>query len=101
MMRKITIHKSLYRPVLFVGCERLPFTIVVTLGGVLIMAYQNITILIIVSVLYLTSLIIIRKINENDAQFFLILARFIRYTNDYYRSSEFYPGRYTKSIFNK
>lgn len=101
MKRKIVIHKSLYRPILFVGCERLPFTIVVTIGGVLIMAYQTILILVFVLIFYCLSLILIRKVNEHDPQFFMCMARFLRYSNDYYKASEFYPGRNTATIFNK
>lgn len=93
MQRKITIHKSLYRPALFVGCERLPFTLVVTVGGVLIMAYQTILVFIGVLVYYVLSLILIRRVNENDPQFFRCLARYIIHYADYYPANEFYPGR--------
>lgn len=92
MPRKVIIHKSLYKPVLFVGCERLPFTIVVTIGGVLIMAYQSIYIFGLVLVFYLISIILIRRVNETDPQFFSCLVRYIRYYQDAYPANEFYPG---------
>lgn len=93
MPRKIIIHKSLYKPALFVGCERLPFTLVVTLGGIMIMAYQTMTVFILVFLYYMLSLILIRRVNEYDPQFFRCLVRYLRYYQDYYPANAFYPGR--------
>ena len=99
MVRKITIHKSLYKPALFVGCERLPFTLIVTIGGVLIMAYQNLITFILVLIFYLFSIILIRRVNENDPQFFRCLFRYLRFYTDYYPANEFYPGLVDKPYF--
>lgn len=93
MARKITIHKSLYRPPLFVGCERLPFTLTVTIGGVMIMAYQSFFVCICVFVYYLVTIMLIRRVNENDPQYFLCLMRYVLHYRDYYPSNEFYPGK--------
>ena len=93
MLRKVIIHKSLYSPLLFVGCERLVFTAIVTLGGVIIMAYQSILILGCVLAFYLLSIILVRRINEEDPQFFKCLYRYVRYYQDYYPANEFYPGK--------
>lgn len=92
MLRTNLIHRSLYRPLLFVGCERLPFTIVVAIGGALIMAYMSLGITLGVFLLYLISIIWIRRINENDPQYFRCLYRYLRYYQDYYPVHEFYPG---------
>lgn len=93
MLRKITIHRSLYKPILFVGCERLPFIVVITIGGVLIMAYQTLWMVGVVLAFYLASLIWIRRANEVDPQFFRCLYRYVRHYADYYPANEFYPGR--------
>ena len=96
MQRKIIIHKSLYKPALFVGCERLPFTIVATIGGIMLMAYQNLISFILVLSFYLLSLVLIRRVNENDPQFFKCLVRYLYRYSDYYPANEFYPGRMDK-----
>lgn len=93
MPRKILIHKSLYKPVLFVGCERLPFTIVATIGGVMLMSYLNLYAIILVLLFYVISIVLIRRVNETDSQFFKCLYRYVRYYNDYYPANAFYPGR--------
>ena len=92
-MAKINIiHKSLYKPVLFVGCERLPFTLVTLFCGLIIMEYQS-TISILISLfIYLISIIMVRRVNIEDAQFFQCLYRYIRYYSDYYPANAFYPG---------
>ena len=92
MPRKIIIHKSLYKPALFVGCERLPFTLVATTGGVLMMAYQTMCAFFLVFIFYLVSIILIRRINGHDPQFFRCLVRYLRFYRDYYPANEFYPG---------
>ena len=96
MPRKIPIHRSLYKPLLFVGCERLPFTIVVSIGGVITMAYINFYSIIAVLCFYLISLVLIRRVNEEDAQFFKCLYRYLSKYQDYYPANSFYPGRSDK-----
>lgn len=96
MIRKVPIHKSLYKPLLFVGCERLPFTLIVTVGGVIIMAYINLYSIIAVLVFYLISIILVRRVNENDCQFFKCIYRYITEYQDFYASNAFYPGRMIK-----
>ena len=93
MQRKIIIHKSLYRPTLFVGCERLPFTFTVTIGGVVMMAYQNLWVSVGVFIYYLIAIMLIRRVNEDDPQFFLCLTRYVVHYADYYPANEFYPGK--------
>lgn len=96
MVRKIIIHRSLYRPILFVGCERLPFMLIITIGGVMIMVYQNLLVLLGVLFFYLLSLILIRRVNEEDPHFFKCLYRYVRYYEDYYPANGFYPGKLDK-----
>jgi type IV secretory pathway TrbD component len=92
MLRVIPIHCSLYRPLLFVGCERLPFTFIVAVGGTIIMAYMSLIVTLGVLVFYLISIILIRRINQVDPQYFRCLYRYLRYYQDYYPANEFYPG---------
>lgn len=92
MLRTTLIHRSLYKPLLFVGCERLPFTFIVAIGGAIIMAYLSLWVTIGVLVFYLLSIILIRRVNEIDPQYFRCLYRYLRYYQDYYPVHEFYPG---------
>ncbi len=92
MLRTTPIHRSLYKPLLFVGCERLPFTLIVAIGGAVIMAYMSLFVTLAVLVFYLVSMILIRRINETDPQYFRCLYRYLRYYQDYYPANEFYPG---------
>lgn len=93
MLQKMIIHKSLYRPVLFVGCERIPFVIVTSIDGVVLMSYQSIMVALIVFASYLILIGLIRRVNVSDPQFFLCLYRYIRHYQDYYPANEFYPGK--------
>ena len=93
MLAKTPIYKALNRPILFVGCERLPFTVVTTLCGVILMTYQTLLVATIVLVLYLVFIALIRRVNIEDPQFFRCLYRYARYYQDYYPANEFYPGK--------
>ncbi len=75
------------------GCERLIFTVIVSLGGVAIMAYPTLFIVIGVLIFYLISILLVRKINDEDPQFFKCLYRYVRHYQDYYPANEFYPGK--------
>ncbi|MCX8514038.1 MAG: VirB3 family type IV secretion system protein [Burkholderiales bacterium] len=95
-LNKKIIHKSLYKPILFVGCERAPFTIIITICGVFMMLFPSFIMFIAVIIFYMLSLIGIRKINEADSQFFQCLYRYVRFYQDYYPANAFYPGRVDK-----
>jgi len=95
-MRTNAIHRSLYKPILFVGCERLPFIIITTICGVLIMAYQTLLICGISLLIYFIIVSLIRRVNKVDPQYFKCLWRYIRFFNDYYPANEFYPGKMDK-----
>ena len=92
MPKSNKIHKSLYKPVLFVGCERLPFTLVTVFLGFVLLQYQSIGVIFSVLVLYLLSVALIRRVNQYDSQFFLCVYRFLLYYQDYYPVHAFYPG---------
>ncbi|MBY0380049.1 MAG: VirB3 family type IV secretion system protein [Burkholderiales bacterium] len=92
-MPKINIiHKSLYKPVLFVGCERLPFTLITLCCGLIIMEYQSTTAIILSIIIYFISIMMVRRVNIEDAQYFQCLYRYIRFYLDYYPANAFYPG---------
>lgn len=86
------IHKSLYKPVLFVGCERLPFTLITLICGLIIMEYQSLLSVVLSITVYLGGVIMIRRINMHDIQFFQCLYRYLRFYTDYYPVHAFYPG---------
>jgi type IV secretory pathway TrbD component len=96
MLRKIPIHKSLYKPLLFVGCERLPFTVIVTIGGVMLMAFVNLYSVIAILLFYLVSILLVRRVNESDCQFFKCIYRYVAQYQDYYPANANYPGRVDK-----
>lgn len=97
MQRKIPIHKSLYKPLLFVGCERLPFTLIIAIGGVIIMAYVSLYAVFAIFLFYVLSIILVRRVNEVDCQFFKCMYRYVTKYQDYYPANSFYPGRSDKS----
>lgn len=96
MLKKTRVYQSLYKPVLFVGCERLPFTVIVAIGGIILMNYHSLLIAVLVFIFYCTSILLIRRVNTEDPQFFLCLYRNIRYFVEYYPANEFYPGKNSK-----
>lgn len=93
MLKKNLVYQSLYKPILFVGCERLPFTIIVAIGGMVLMNYHTLLVAIMVLIFYCISIVLIRRVNAEDPQFFLCLYRYLRYFEDYYPANEFYPGK--------
>lgn len=98
MLSTTPIYRSLYKPLLFVGCERLPFTLIVAIGGGVIMAYQNLWVTGFVFLFYIIAIILIRRVNESDPQYFRCLYRYLRYYQDYYPSNAFYPGLVDKPL---
>lgn len=96
-MSKIPIYRSLYKPLLFVGCERLPFMIIITIGGIVIMAYQNLLAILGVFIFYLFGIFLVRRVNEDDPQYFQCLYRYLFKFQEYYPNNEFYPGKSTGS----
>jgi hypothetical protein len=74
------------------GCERLPFTLIIAIGGAVIMAYMSLFVTLTVLVVYSGCIILIRRINETDWQYFRCLYRYLCYYQDYYPANEFYPG---------
>lgn len=93
MLKKTPIYHSLYKPVLFVGCERLPFTIIAALGGIVLVNYHTLLASVMVVLFYLVGIVLIRRVNAEDVQYFTCLYRYVRYYEDYYPANEFYPGR--------
>ncbi|MFN8769266.1 MAG: VirB3 family type IV secretion system protein [Neisseriaceae bacterium] len=91
------IHKSLYMPLLFVGCERLPFTALTLICGLIIVQYQSLWAVVISIIIYLAGVILIRRINMEDMQFFQCLYRYLRFYQDYYPANAFYPGAKDRS----
>ena len=64
------------------------------------MAYQNLWIACGVIFFYLCMIILIRRVNEQDPQYFTCLARYVLDYADYYPAHEFYPGRVDKPFSN-
>lgn len=97
-MRKQTkIHRSLYKPLLFVGCERLPFTLITLICGLLIIQIPAVLTFVLVMMFYMVAITIVRNINKNDPQFFYCMYRYMFYLNDYYTVHSFYSPYKAKS----
>jgi len=90
MIQRTPIHRSLYKPILFVGCERLPFIMVSLACGFIILQFQSLLAISIALTLYTTLIMAIRSINAQDMQFFHALYRYVRYFADYYPANAFY-----------
>jgi type IV secretory pathway TrbD component len=92
-MRKQTkIHRALYKPLLFVGCERLPFTVITLICGLLIIQIPVLLTFILVSIFYMVAIALVRNINKTDPQFFYCMYRYLFYLADYYTVNGFYSS---------
>ncbi len=95
MRRQTKIHISLYKPVLFVSCERLPFTLITLICSLFIIQMPCLLTFTLVIIFYTIAISIIRNINKHDPQFFYCMYRYMSYLNNYYPVHAFY-SLYTK-----
>ena len=99
MRNQTKIHIYLYKPLLFMGCERLPFTFITLLSGLVIIEIPSLVTFIFTFGFYLVVVNIVRNINKTDPQFFHSMYRYLVYLQDYYPVHAFYSGNYSKSGF--
>lgn len=82
-MNKHIILKSLYKPKLYLGCERNPFLIIFFVGGLVAFLAPDLWQKVIVGVLAIISLGIVAFINSKEPRFFAMLARSRKYQKKY------------------
>lgn len=99
-MRTITIHRSLWKPILLMGCERTPFIFIMMSSLLLIV--EGGFIVKIVGVVYFAVLTgILAYLTNKDPFFFKVLIRYLSY-QDFYPSTAMWPGKnlYAKNLDN-
>lgn len=90
-MRRIQIHPGVWKPVLFMGCEKLPFLIVAISSALLIM--EGGLWVKIGGVMYFAVTVgAIALVNAREPFFFQIIWRYKSY-QDFYPSNAMYPGK--------
>ena len=90
-MRKVTLHRSLWKPILVMGCERTPF-IIIMMSSLLLVVQGSFQVKIIGVVFFAVMTAIMAFLTSKDPFFFKILFRYLRY-QDYYPSSAMWPGK--------
>ena len=87
------MHRSIWKPIMFMGCERTPFMIVAISSGLLIMNGGFIGKIVGV-VYFIVAISIIALLNRKDPQFFQILYRYtFLYKQDFYANNALYPSK--------
>lgn len=90
-MRRVPMHRSIWKPIMFMGCERTPFMIVAISSALLVMngGFWG---KVLGVVYFLVAVGIIAFLNAKDPQYFQIL---FRYTSrqDFYPNNAPYPGK--------
>lgn len=94
-MRKITLHRSLYKPILVMGCERTPFLIIM-MSSLLLVVQGSFDIKIIGVVFFIVMTGIMAFLTAKDPYFFKILFRYLRY-QDFYPSDAMWPSKSSHS----
>jgi len=90
-MRKVTLHRSLYKPILVMGCERAPFMIIM-LSSLLLIVQGSFDIKILGIVFFILMTGIMAFLTAKDPYFFKILFRYLRY-QDFYPSTAIWPSK--------
>lgn len=90
-MRKVTLHRSLYKPILVMGCERAPF-ITIMMSSLLLIVQGSFEVKIIGIVFFIAMTGIMAFLTAKDPYFFRVLFRYLRY-QDYYPASAMFPSK--------
>ena len=94
-MRRVPLRSAIWKPKLFMGCERVPFLIVVISSGLLIME-GGLWVKIAGVIYFLIMVGIMALVNAKEPFFFQILWRYRSY-QDFYPNNAMYPGRPSKA----
>jgi len=90
-MRRVPMHRSLWKPILFMGCERTPFMIAAISSALLIMN-GGMWAKILGLAYFVIAVALMAIINAKDSQYFQIMWRYVKYQN-YYANNAIYPGK--------
>ena len=91
-MRRRKIFKALWKPQLYLGCERIPFVMAIMCSGIITMAGQTWPVKVAGVAFGVFLILVMRKINKNEPLAFLILIRYISHQK-YYLSCAKYPSK--------
>lgn len=95
-MRRVPLYRSLWKPIMYMGCERTPFMVVLFSSALLVM--QGGLWVKISGVVYFFIMVgIMALVNSRDPFFFQILWRYKSY-QDFYPSNALYPGKKDRPI---
>ena len=90
-MRRVPLYRSVWKPILYLGCERAPFLLIAISSALLIM--EGSLWVKIGGIIYFAVMIgIFALINAKDPFIFKILWRYRLY-QDFYPSHAMYPGK--------
>ena len=78
------------------GCERLAFTLITLICGLLIIEIPSIWIFGFTLIFYCIMVHVVRSVNKKDPQFFYVMYRYVFYLQDYYPSNSFYSNKSNK-----
>ena len=94
-MRKRQILKALWKPQLLMGCERIPFIIILGCSGIIAMSGEGWWVRGSGVAFGVVIIILMRRINKNEPLAFKILARYAA-LQKYYLSCALYPSKPVK-----
>lgn len=90
-MRRTPMYRSLWKPIMFMRCERIPFLAVALSSGLLVME-GGLWVKVGGIVYFAVAIALVGLANSKDSFFFQIIFRYVRY-QDYYPSCALFPGR--------
>jgi len=95
-MRRVPLYRSLWKPIMYMGCERVPFMVVLFSSALLVM--QGGLWVKVGGVVYFFIMVgIMAIVNSRDPFSFKILWRYKSY-QDFYPSNALYPGKKDRPI---
>ena len=95
-MRYTPLHKAIWKPRLFMGCEPKPFLIVMLSSGLLIME-GSLWVKIAGAIYFIVMVAGMAIANAIDPFFFTILYRYLQY-QDFYSNNALFPGKSRNTI---
>lgn len=90
-MRRVPLHRSLWKPIMFMGCERIPFMMIAISSALLIME-GGLWVKVAGVIYFLIMVGIMAIVNAREPFFFKIIWRY-RYYQDFYPNSAMYPSK--------
>lgn len=90
-MQRINLERSIWKPVLLMGCERVPF-LAVALSSVALVMEGSLWVKIGGVIYFALAIAVIAWCNSKEPFFFRMCYRYLQY-QDFYPSNALYPGK--------